>query len=136
MSSSRKSNLSCKRAAKRWPPPLPRCSPLAAANFLLLLPSEYMSDSQDALATLTAQAGDEAFNKFFPVDQTKGLDSNRTTLYEAIHVVQTKLESIDASSVPSRELFELYLFAIHWLLIVDKVSLTRLYSLKGRMLTN
>lgn len=80
----------------------------------------YFSTSQPLLQELTAMSGRDKFQTFFPKDGSKGLTHHRNDLYEAVSTVQSKLEKVNAQTVPSQEMFELYIFAVHWLLMYDK----------------
>ncbi len=77
---------------------------------------------------MNAQSNQDKFEKFFPTDQTEGLDKHRTILYDATDSVHNKLSGTELADVPMRELFELYLLAIHWLLIIDKVRFLHHYE--------
>jgi hypothetical protein len=81
------------------------------------------------------KARDEKFVKFFLIDWTEGLDKHRSDLHIAALCNQIELVNVNAMNIVLRELFELYLLAIHWILTIDTVSLTRWPVMRGRILT-
>jgi hypothetical protein len=82
-----------------------------------------MQNQQDYLKTLTASSQQSDFMQVFDNKQGGGtLPSQRLELSQTITAIETHLEVTTLNPCPSQEMFDLYLLAIHYLLLFHKVG--------------
>jgi len=78
-----------------------------------------MDIKQSVLKEITASSGPGAFDQIFPTNADPAFTQQRLKLSETIDQIKSDLD--DIFFIPSQDMLELYLFAIHWLMLYDKV---------------
>ena len=83
-----------------------------------------MESKQDVLKDITASSGPGGFSQIFPTTNEPAFTQQRLSLETTITRIRADL--VDKVIIPSQDMLELYLFAIHWLMLYDKVSCLRM----------
>lgn len=97
--------------------------------------SSYFKDKGSLLASTTSNSPESKFHALFGSDglgaNPDSLQHNRSALHDTLGLIVAAIK--DTTSYPSKEMLDLYLVALHWLLIFHKAIIVT-KGLHARML--